>query len=91
MSITVWISASFRQGGDGKQEVEVAASDIAGCIDQLEIEFPGLKQRLLDESDELRPFAGIFVNGNSVSALQGLATRLKDGDKVGILPAFAGG
>ncbi|MBE0415982.1 MAG: MoaD/ThiS family protein [Dehalococcoidia bacterium] len=91
MSVTVWISGSLRQATEGKTEAEVVAKDIAGCLDELEIQFPGLKERLYDDQGELYPFVDIFVNGDSLRSLQGLATQLKEGDKVSILPVFAGG
>ncbi len=70
--------------------VEVAAGDIASCLDELEIQSPGLKKHLYNNKGELHPFIDIFVNGDSMRSLQGLATPLKDGDEVRILPAFAG-
>ena len=33
----------------------------------------------------------IYVNNEAIEALQGLATPLKDGDEVSIIPALAGG
>jgi molybdopterin synthase sulfur carrier subunit len=84
------VSGSLRQTGEGKVETEVVARDIAGCLDQLEIQFPGLKERLYKDQGELHRFVDIYVNGNSMRSLQGLATPLKDGDEVNILPAFAG-
>jgi len=91
MSVTVWIAGSLRQDTEGQTEVEIMAKDIAGCLDELGIQFPDLKQRLWDGKGELRSSVGIFVDGNNVHSLQGLATQLRDGDKVNILPAFAGG
>lgn len=91
MSVTVWIAGSLRKDTEGQTEVEIMAKDIAGCLDELGIQFPDLKQRLWDGKGELRSSVGIFVDGNNVHSLQGLATQLRDGDKVNILPAFAGG
>ncbi|MBE0415663.1 MAG: MoaD/ThiS family protein [Dehalococcoidia bacterium] len=90
MSVRVWLSGSLRQASEGKAEAEVVAKDIADCLDKLEIQFPGLKERLYDDKGELHRFIDIFVNRESVRSLQGLATPLKDGDEVSILPAFAG-
>ena len=91
MSTIVRISGSLRQVTQGKTEVEVVAKDIAGCLDNLEIQFPGVKEQVYNERGELHRFIDIFVNGNNVRSLQGLATPLKDGDEVSILPIFAGG
>ena len=90
MGVKVWVSGSLRQAGEGKAEAVIEASDIAGCIDQLDGMFPGLKGRLFKEQSELHRHIDIYVNGESVRSLQGLATWVKDGDEVNILPAFAG-
>ena len=52
---------------------------------------PGIKERLLDESGELRHFVNIYVNGEDVNFLQGLKTVISAGDEVSIVPAVAGG
>ena len=57
----------------------------------VEGQYPGLKDRLCDESGELRRFVNVFVNGEDVRFLSGLETPLKAGDEVSIVPAVAGG
>jgi len=52
---------------------------------------PGIKERICDESGEIRRFVNIYVNGEDVRFLQNLATALKPGDEVSIVPAVAGG
>ena len=90
MGVKVWVSGSLRQAGEGKAETEVVAGDIAGCLDELEIQFPGLKARLYKDQGELHRYVDVYINGDNMRSLQGLATPLKDGDEVNILPAFAG-
>lgn len=90
MSIIVRMAGSLRQV-TGKAEVELAAKDVAACMDKLESQFAGVKEQLYDEEGELHRFIDVFVNGDNVRSLRGLATPLKDGDEVNILPAFAGG
>jgi molybdopterin synthase sulfur carrier subunit len=57
----------------------------------LEASYPGIKERLVDESGQLRRFVNIYVNGDDVRFLDGTQTALKDGDEVSIVPAVAGG
>ena len=61
------------------------------CIDSLESRFPGMKDRLCDETGELRRFVNVYVNGEDVRFAEGLQTRLSGGDEVSIVPAVAGG
>jgi len=75
-------------------ELDVVAGDggtLAACIDGLESQYPGLKERLCDERGELRRFVNIYVNGEDVRFQDGLETPLKAGDEVSIVPAVAGG
>jgi sulfur-carrier protein len=52
---------------------------------------PGIKDRLCDETGELRRFVNIYVNEEDIRFLKGKETSLKDGDEVSIVPAIAGG
>ncbi len=40
---------------------------------------------------QLRRFVNVYVNGEDVRFLDGLATQLAEGDEVSIVPAVAGG
>jgi molybdopterin synthase sulfur carrier subunit len=76
------------------QEQDVVTADggtLSACIDGLEASFPGLKERLLDETGELRRFVNVYVNGEDVRFQDGVSTALKPGDEVSIVPAVAGG
>ena len=76
----------------GDRDVVTAdGQNLAQCIDALEASYPGLKDRLCDEAGEIRRFVNVYVNGEDVRFLQGLATVVADGDEVSIVPAVAGG
>ena len=64
---------------------------LAELIDVLERDYPGLKERLCDETGELRRFVNVYVNGEDVRFLSGLQTALAAGNEVSIVPAVAGG
>ena len=74
-----------------RDTVSADGGSLAQCIDALEAAYPGLKDRLCDEAGEIRRFVNIYVNGEDVRFLQGLATPVSDGDEVSIVPAVAGG
>ena len=91
MSVLVRIPTPLRRMTGGKDKVEVESSTLGEMVDTLESEYPGFKERLVDENGELRYFVNIYVNGEDVRFLQGLATATKTGDEVSIVPAVAGG
>ncbi len=85
------LSGQLRKLANGREEVNLAADDIAGCINSLEQEFPGAKERFCDEKGELLDAINIYINGDNIRSLQGLSTPLKEGDEVDFMSAFAAG
>ncbi len=53
--------------------------------------FPRLKSFIVNESRDVRRYVNIFVNEEDVRSGEGLVTKLKDGDRIRIIPAVAGG
>jgi molybdopterin synthase sulfur carrier subunit len=91
MAVMVRIPAPLRRVTKGQAQVEVNCSSLKECIAELEAKFPGIKERLTDESGELRSFVNVYLNGEDIRFLKGLSTALKSGDEVSIVPAVAGG
>ena len=91
MGVTVRIPTPLRRMTGGADKVELNVADLSQMIDQLESDYPGFKERLLDEEGELRYFVNIYVNGEDIRFDQGLRTSIKSGDEISIVPAVAGG
>ncbi|MCM8830976.1 MAG: MoaD/ThiS family protein [Candidatus Omnitrophica bacterium] len=91
MAILVRIPAPLQKLTLNQSEIEAEGKNIKELIDNLETRFPGLKERLCDETGKLRRFINIYVNEEDIRFLQLETTPLKDGDEVSIIPAIAGG
>ena len=91
MSVRVRIPTPLRSATDGEAELSSEAATVVTLIEELESRFPAIKGRLRDETGALRRFVNLYVNGEDVRFLQGLATELTAGDEVSIVPAVAGG
>ncbi len=91
MSVRVRVPTPLRGLASGQDVLSIAGDTLLQCIDSLESQYPGFRERLCDESGELRRFVNIYVNGEDVRFLDGIATPLKAGDEVSIVPAVAGG
>ena len=91
MAVLVRIPTPLRSLTKGQAEVQVAADTVAGLIEDLEKQYPGLKERLVDEAGEVRRFINVYGYEEDVRFLQGAKTELKAGDQVSIVPAIAGG
>ena len=89
--IKVRIPTPLRPLTKGQGEVDAHAQNIAEMIDTLNASHPGIKDRLCDNTGELRRFVNIYVNEEDIRFLKGKETSLKDGDEVSIVPAIAGG
>ena len=91
MSVVVRIPTPLRKMTQNEAEVSAEGSDIASLIDNLENNYPGIKDRICDDQGEIRRFVNIYLNDEDIRFLQGQSTSLADGDEVSIIPAIAGG
>jgi molybdopterin synthase sulfur carrier subunit len=91
MPVLVRIPTPLRSLTKGSAEVQAKGQTVADLVDSLEGQFPGLRERIMDEAGELRRFINVYVNEEDVRFLEGKETALKEGDHVSIVPAIAGG
>ena len=91
MPVMVRIPTPLRSITKGTAEVQAKGETVDAVMQDLERQYPGLRERLMDEKGELRRFINLYVNEEDVRFLQSLKTTLKDGDTVSIVPAIAGG
>jgi molybdopterin synthase sulfur carrier subunit len=90
MAIKVRIPTPLRTLTQGKDEVDASGSNVREIIDDLEKNYPGLKDRLCDDKG-VRRFVNIYQNEEDIRFLDNLDTAVKDGDSISIVPAIAGG
>lgn len=91
MPVTVRIPTPLQRLTHGAGEVPCEGKTVTELLADLERRYPGVKDRICDESGKLRRFVNIFVNEEDIRFLQGDQTAVKDGDEVSIIPAIAGG
>ena len=85
------IPAALLQYTRNATDVNIDASTVDEALVKLDSLYPGLRAFILDESCGLRRYVNIFVNQADIRSGEGLLTKLKDGDRVQIIPAIAGG
>lgn len=91
MTILVRIPTPLRKITQGQDKAEIEAASIAELIDNLDKQFEGFKNRLLDDEGKLKEFINIYLNGEDIRFLNGLETVTESRDEVSIVPAVAGG
>lgn len=69
-------------------EVDATGATLADVLADLDRRYPGLRFRMVDEQDAVRPHIRVFVNGEQVFDLQ---HALRAGDALQIVQALSGG
>ncbi len=89
---TIWVPSLLRALTGGVAEVNVPGATVREVIDALEVSYPGLKDRLVQEDKgmtRLKPNIALVVDG--VNSRQGLRHPLSETSEVHFVPALSGG
>ena len=76
---------------EDQKEVKISATSVGEALQELAGCYPQLKRHLFDDSNRLRPYVNLFLNGEDVRNLQGEDTPLSEHDTLMIVPSIAGG
>ncbi len=89
--VTIKLPTPLRPYAGGQAEIPVAGDTVSEALAQLLESYPPLRQHLMNDKDQLRPFVNLFLGNENIMELQGLATPLKAGDRLLLIPSIAGG
>jgi molybdopterin synthase sulfur carrier subunit len=90
-SVTVFVPGPLRPYCGNAPELPAEAATVQQVLDTIERTHPTLYRNLCDETGLVRRHLNVFVNDDNVRDLDGMATGLRQGDVVTILPAVSGG
>jgi sulfur-carrier protein len=91
MAVLVKIPTQLRAAAGGEAETEIEGATVAEVLEGLYARHGELRERISDEDGALRRFVNVYVAGEDIRFLDGLATPVLDGAELTILPAVAGG
>jgi MoaD family protein len=91
MSVTVKIPTQLRAAAGGEAEAELEGATVKDVLADLYARHSELRERMSDEDGSLRRFVNVYLAGEDIRFLDGLATPVADGEELTILPAVAGG
>jgi sulfur-carrier protein len=91
MEIDVRIPTPLKKLAGGQDVIKAEGKTVGEVLEWLTRTYPGLKERLQDEQGEVRRFINIYVNEEDIRFVLNLETPLKEGDRLSIIPAIAGG
>ncbi|MBZ0271473.1 MoaD family protein [bacterium] len=93
MPVIVHVPTPLRVFTEGRDRVllDGAPATVGEALDRLFRAHPGVRDRVMTETGEVRRHVNVFVDDENVRFLAGLATPLADGARVHIFPAVSGG
>ena len=93
MSVQVVLPGALADLAGGAKHLDVvpAGDTLADLLDALGAQHPTLCRRIRDETGRVRRFVNVYVDGEDVRWQGGLATAVRDGAVVQVLPSIAGG
>lgn len=84
----VFIASPLRSYTGQRKEVEADGATVGALLDDLDRRFPGIRFRVVDEQDGIRPHVRIFVNEEAAA---GVDVPLTPNDEVFLMQALSGG
>ncbi|HEX4467728.1 MAG TPA: ubiquitin-like small modifier protein 1 [Solirubrobacteraceae bacterium] len=91
MAVTVKIPSQLRAAAGGESEAVLDGATVQEVLSGLFDRHEELRERISDEDGTLRRFVNVYLAGEDIRFLDGLATPVSDGSELTILPAVAGG
>ena len=76
---------------NNQTEFSVSAATAGDLIEKIIAQYPTVRFHLVDSEGNLRKHFNVFVNGTHIRDLNGLATPLREEDKVILMASAAGG
>ena len=90
MSVKVVFLLYLQRFTGGRESAEVTGQTMGECLENLEIQFPGIRQQLCDDQGRLFSTLEIYIDSDN-SYTQDPAKPVKDGDELIIVPVIGGG
>ena len=91
MEVRVYATLRPIVGGRSVSLPDRAGATVGGVIDDLIERFPALRERLLSDEGDVRPYVAVMLDGRDVRHVGGLAAAVPDGAEIDIFPPVAGG
>ena len=92
----IHLPSALRRWAENREVIEIAMPlDVRMTVGELFVsigaDYPGIRQRVLDDQGNLRRHVNVFVEGENVRLGSGLATQVGPDTDVWIYPALSGG
>lgn len=85
------IPTPLRPYAEGAGQIDIHAQTVSEAMVELITTYPALKKHLFTDEGDLRAYVNLFLNDEDIRHLDGIETKLSDGDRLMIIPSIAGG
>ena len=72
----------------GKRQIDAAGATLDGVLFDMDRQFAGIRFRMIDEQERIRPHIKLFVNGTQQRSLH---AAVEHGDEIIVIAALSGG
>jgi molybdopterin synthase sulfur carrier subunit len=86
--VTTRVASPLRSYTDGRAIVEAEGETVREALADLDLRYPGMRFRMIDEQDRIRPHIRLYVN---TDAVEQLGHRIARGDTLHLICALSGG
>ncbi len=91
MPVEIKLPTVLRAQADGQATVAVDGATVGEVFNALVAKYPSLRGNLLDDNGGMHKLVNVYKYDDDIRYLDGLDTKVDDGDVLSILPAVAGG
>ena len=91
MPVLIRIPTPLQKFTKNQSEVQAEGTTVQEALENLDVRYPGIRERVCDEHGSVRKFINLYLNDEDIRFLEGENTLLNDGDELSIIPAIAGG
>jgi sulfur-carrier protein len=90
------LPSALRRWAGGNEIVEMSLPldmrmTVSEAIVMLGRDYPAIRQRVLDDQNDIRRHVNVFVDGENVRYTQGALTQVSNDTEIWIYPALSGG
>ncbi len=92
IKVTIKLFAQFREFFK-KNKIEIEIEEGTNILKLLEIisELYNLQEKIFDDKNEIKQWIKILKNGRQIKFLNGIKTKLEQGDEIALFPPLIGG
>ncbi|MEX1022485.1 MAG: ubiquitin-like small modifier protein 1 [Dehalococcoidia bacterium] len=91
MPVSIYIPSPFRRMTANRENVTADGSTVGEVLDALERVYPGFANLVYDDDHRVPTHINVYLNNTEIHDLDGIETKVADGDQLAIIPALAGG